>query len=80
MLSSYVKLFRSLSHKEHARLLELLTQVQVAIDGVQSVESVRPHRKTQTNRVQKLITALEGVDKNSRRQEGVLIDHPLVLL
>ncbi|CAM6083864.1 unnamed protein product [Calypogeia fissa] len=52
--------------KEHARLLELLTQVQLAIDGVQSDESVRPHRKTQTNRVQKLITALEGVDKNSR--------------
>ncbi|BBN06213.1 hypothetical protein MPTK1_3g19280 [Marchantia polymorpha subsp. ruderalis] len=53
------------SEKEHSRLLELLTQVQLKIDGIQSDESVRPHRKTQTQRVQSLTLELEAVDKKT---------------
>ncbi|KAL2633712.1 hypothetical protein R1flu_005191 [Riccia fluitans] len=49
-----------------ARLLELLTQVQLKIDGVESDESVRPHRKTQTQRVQSLIVELEAVHRKRK--------------
>ncbi|KAH9575828.1 hypothetical protein CY35_01G131400 [Sphagnum magellanicum] len=49
----------SIQVKGKARLLELLTQVQLEVDGIKSDESVRPHRKSQTNRVQALILALE---------------------
>ncbi|KAL3694070.1 hypothetical protein R1sor_007721 [Riccia sorocarpa] len=55
----------STSDKELLRLLELLTQVQLKIDDIESDESVRPHRRTQTQRVQKLILELEAVCRKS---------------
>jgi hypothetical protein len=53
-LSGFVVLWQG-----KAQLLELLTQVQLEVDGIKSDESVRPHRKSQTNRIQALILALE---------------------
>jgi len=51
--------------KEIARLLELLTQLQLKIDGVKGDETVRPHRKVQTTRVQSLLSALEKLSSES---------------
>lgn len=51
--------------KELAQLLELLTQVQLNIDGVKGDENVRSHRKTQTTRVQSLLSALEKLASES---------------
>lgn len=53
--------------KELARLLELLTQLQLKIDGVKGDETVRPHRKVQTTRVQSLLSALEKLSSESSR-------------
>ncbi|KAG0589236.1 hypothetical protein KC19_1G006400 [Ceratodon purpureus] len=46
----------STKQKELAQLLELLTQLQLRIDGVKGDENVRSHRKTQTTRVQSLLS------------------------
>lgn len=51
--------------KELARLMELLTQLQLKIDGVKGDETVRPHRKIQTKRVQSLLSDLEKVSSGS---------------
>lgn len=53
--------------KELARLLELLTQLQLKIDGVKGDETVRPHRKIQTTRVQSLLSGLEKLSSESSK-------------
>ncbi|KAG0579625.1 hypothetical protein KC19_4G111000 [Ceratodon purpureus] len=53
--------------KELARLLELLTQLQLKIDGVKGDETVRPHRKIQTTRVQSRLSALETLSSESSK-------------
>lgn len=48
-----------LEEKEQVQLLELLALLQLEVDAVQADESVRPHRRSQTNRIQTLIAELD---------------------
>lgn len=50
---------RPLEEKAQVQLLELLALLQLEIDAVQGDESVRPHKKSQTNRIQTLISKLD---------------------
>eukprot|EP00250_Pteridium_aquilinum_P031538 c43799_g1_i1 orf=149-829(+) len=60
--------------KEQVQLLELLTLLQLDIDAVQGDESVRPHRRSQTNRIQSLIAKLDQLKNCETSTESVFAE------
>ncbi|MCO5601585.1 hypothetical protein L7F22_055708 [Adiantum nelumboides] len=59
---SAAKVMSPSEEKEQVRLLEELTVLQLEIDGIPGDESVRPHRKCQTNRIQTLLASLDQLE------------------
>ncbi|MCO5562253.1 hypothetical protein L7F22_015878 [Adiantum nelumboides] len=59
---SVAKVMSPSEEKEQVRLLEELTVLQLEIDGIPGDESVRPHRKCQTNRIQTLLASLDQLE------------------
>lgn len=60
--------------KAQMQLLESLGSLQLDIDAVQGDESVRPHKRTQTNRVQTLLAKLDCLNHHEVSTGPVLTD------
>ncbi|KAI5084255.1 hypothetical protein GOP47_0000424 [Adiantum capillus-veneris] len=70
---SIAKVMSPSEDKEQVRLLEELILLQLEIDGIPGDESVRPHRKGQTNRIQTLIANLDNLEHCVIAEAGLSI-------